>query len=229
MKVQVQPLSEQKTQPRKAFLPFLLYLLLFFSAWTAWVLWIYPLMLTLGDTTLAYALLNITLRLLLWVLPVFLYLRYIDRVNPLDYLKLKQYWKRGILVGLAISALNFLGMVLRFGPPHFSMQYITWNSILGTSLLIGFIEEIPFRGFILQKFQEKWSFWSANLFSSLLFLGIHFPGWLSLHILSLDEVISIFLLGAIFAVAFYYSKSLWSSIIAHSLNDFLSFVLFHTP
>ncbi len=228
MKVQAPTLSEEKTQSRKAFFPFLLYLLLFFSAWTGWVLWIYPLMLTLGDTTPAYALLNITLRLLLWVLPVFLYLHYVDRVNPLEYLKLKQHWKRGILVGLAISLLNFLGMVLRFGPPHFSMQYITWNSILSTSLLIGFIEEIPFRGLILQKFQEKWPFWQANLFSSLLFLGIHLPGWLSLHILSLNEVISIFLLGVIFAAAFYYSKTLWTSIIAHSLNDFLSFVLFHT-
>ncbi|EFH81899.1 hypothetical protein Krac_2658 [Ktedonobacter racemifer DSM 44963] len=37
----------------------------------------------------------------------------------------------------------------------------------------------------------------------------------------------IFLLGAIFATAFYYSKSLWASIIMHSLNDFLLSILFH--
>ncbi len=183
---------------------------------------------TLGDTTFVYAMLNIALRLLLWVLPVFLYLHYIDRVNPFEYLKLKQYWKRGILVGLALSLVNFLGMLLRFGPPHFTMHYITWNSVLSTSLLIGFFEEVPFRGFIFQKFQEKWQFWRANLFSSLLFLGIHLPGWISLHLLSLNAVLSIFLLGAIFATAFYYSKTLWAPIVAHSLNDFLSSVLFHT-
>ncbi|GHO59439.1 CPBP family intramembrane glutamic endopeptidase [Ktedonobacter robiniae] len=227
MKAQSKPLFENTVQPQKAFLPFIIYLLLFFSLWTGWVLWIYPRMEALGDTTLVYAILNISLRLLLWVLPVFLYLRYIDRVNPFEYLKLKQYWRRGIVVGLALSLVNFLGMMLRFGLPHFSMHYVTWNSILSTSFLIGFVEEIPFRGFIFQKFQEKWHFWIANLFSSLLFLGIHLPGWISLHILSLNDVLSIFLLGAIFATAFYYSKSLWASIIMHSLNDFLLSILFH--
>jgi membrane protease YdiL (CAAX protease family) len=190
-------------------------------------LWIYPRMQELDDTSLIYALLNIALRMLIWVVPVFLYLRYIDRVNPLEYLKLKHYWKRGVLVGLALSLLNFFGMLLRFGLPHFSLHAITWNSLLSTSFLIGFFEEIPFRGFIFQKLQERWSFWTANLCSSLLFLAIHLPGWLSLHLLSASEAISVFLLGIIFAAAFYYSKSLWAAIITHSLNDFLSSILFH--
>jgi membrane protease YdiL (CAAX protease family) len=93
--------------------------------------------------------------------------------------------------------------------------------------LIGFFEGIPFRGFIFQKLQEQWSFWIANLCSSLLFLAIHLPGWLSLHLLSVSEAISVFLLGIIFAAAFYFSKSLWAAIITHSLNDFLSSILFH--
>ena len=181
----------------------------------------------LDSTSLIYALLNIALRLVIWVVPVFLYLRYIDRVDPLEYLKLKQYWKRGVLVGLALSVLNFLGMLLRFGPPHFSPHSLTWNSVLSTSFLIGFFEEIPFRGFIFQKLQERWSFWIANLCSSLLFLAIHLPGWLLLHLFSPVEAISVFLLGVIFAAVLYFSKSLWAAIIAHSLNDFLSSLLFH--
>lgn len=229
MNVQSDPVAKEALQSPPSFFPFIVYLLLFFSLWTGWVLWIYPRMAALDNATFTYAVLNITWRLLLWVLPVFLYLRYVDHVDPFEYLKLKKYWIRGVLVGLAPSLINFLGMMLRFGPPHFSIQYITWNSLLSTSLLIGFFEEIPFRGFILQKFQEKWNFWLANLFSSLLFLGIHLPGWLFLHTFSLNNVTSIFLLGVIFAVAFYYSKTLWSSIVTHSLNDFLSFVLFHTP
>ncbi|GCE21076.1 hypothetical protein KDK_48760 [Dictyobacter kobayashii] len=188
---------------------------------------IYPHMQELGTTTLVYALANLVTRLLLWVIPVFLYLRYIDHVDPIAYLKLNQYWKRGMLIGLALSVLNFLGMLLRFGPPHPSIQYVTWNGVLNTSILIGFFEEIPFRGFILQKLQEKFPFWLSNLLSSLLFLGIHLPGWILLHTLTWSNVISIFVLGSIFAIIFYYSKSLWSSIITHSLNDFLSSVLFH--
>ena len=36
---------------------------------------------------------------------------------------------------------------------------MTWNSVLGTSLGIGFFEEIPFRGFILQKLGARMNFW----------------------------------------------------------------------
>ncbi len=227
MKRPIETLPEATPQSPKTWFPFLAYLLLFFSLWTGWVLWVSPLMQALGVTTLAYALVNITLRLLVWVLPVFLYLRCIERVHPLEYLKLKQHWKRGILVGLALSLLNFLGMLLRFGPPHLNPQYITWNSILSTSILIGFIEEIPFRGFIFQKLLETQPFWRANLLSSLLFVGIHLPGWIVFQQLALSGAITIFLIGVILAAAFYSSKSLWSSIIAHSLNDFLAGVVYY--
>ena len=228
MKVQTPIIATIRVSVRPTAFPFIAYLLLFFALWTGWVLWIYPRVEALGNTTLIYAILNIALRLLLWVLPVFLYLRYIDHINPFTYLKLRQHWQRGILVGLAISLINFLGMLLRFGPPHLSTQYLTWNSILSTSILIGFVEEIPFRGFIFQKLHEKYSFWIANLLSSLLFLAIHLPGWISLHLLTLPTVISIFLIGIILATIFHYSKTLWSSIVAHSLNDFLSSIIFHT-
>lgn len=221
------PLSQEKVKAKYLFSPLIAYLLLFYVCWIGWVYLIYPPMQVLGTATLAYALTNITVRLLLWVIPVFLYLRYIDHVNPIAYLKLNQYWKRGLLIGLALSLLNFLGMLLRFGPPHPSMQYVTWNSILGTSILIGFIEEIPFRGFLFQKLQEKFPLWISNFISSLLFLGIHLPGWILLHTLTWSNVISIFVLGVLFALIFSLSKTLWSSIITHSLNDFLSSVLFH--
>jgi membrane protease YdiL (CAAX protease family) len=214
-------------EEKKRFGPFVIYLILFFSVWTAWAYLLYPRMESLGNSTLAYAGVNITLRLLIWVLPVFLYLRYVDRASPVEYLKLRRHWKRGLLIGLAVSALNFLGTMLRFGPPHLSAQYLTWNSILGTSLLIGFVEEIPFRGFILQKFQERFGFWIANVVSSLLFVGIHLPGWISLRLLNASSVVSIFIFGVIMAIILKYSKSLWACIVAHSLNDFISFVLFH--
>jgi membrane protease YdiL (CAAX protease family) len=80
---------------------------------------------------------------------------------------------------------------------------------------------------MLQKFQERFGFWIANVVSSLLFVGIHLPGWISLRLLNASSVVSIFTFGAIMAIIFKYSKSLWACIVAHSLNDFISFVLFH--
>jgi len=187
---------------------------------------IYPWMRSLGERTLLYALVNVSIRLAVWVLPVFLYLIYVDGINPVAYLKLKQNWKRGVILGIVLSAINLFGSMIRFGVPHPSVQSVTWNSVIGTSILIGFIEEIPYRGFMLQKFSERYGFWMATLISSILFLGIHLPGWISLHLLKISSVVSVFVFGLVMAVVFRYGKSLWAPIITHSTNDFTAFVIF---
>ena len=163
---------------------------------------------------------------MIWVAPVLLYLRYVDGVRPLDYLKLTHHVRRGLVVAAALTVVNVLGSMLRFGPPQLSMERVTWNSVLGTSFLVGFIEEIPYRGFILQKLTERVGFWLANLLTSLLFLGIHLPGWMALHVLSADMAGTVFIIGAVLAIAVKYSGSLWAPILTHSANNFLSFVLF---
>ena len=68
--------------------------------------------------------------------------------------------------------------------------------------------------------------WGATALSSLLFVAIHLPGWFLLSSFTLANAVSIFVLGVIFAVILTLSRSLWSSIVAHSLNDFFSAVLF---
>lgn len=207
--------------------PFLAYVAAFHLSWIAWPYVVYPRLVAIGDATLAYALLNLGLRLLIWVLPVLLYLRYVDGVEPFGYLGLRRHAGRGIAVAVAVTALNLLGSIARFGPPHPVAQSITWNSVLGTSLLVGFIEEIPYRGFILQKLAERVDFWPANLITSLLFVAIHVPGWVMLHALTAPKAASIFVFGAVMAAVFRWSASLWAPIFAHSANDFISFILFH--
>ena len=208
------------------FFPFLIYLALFHAFWVGFVFGIYPWLQSVGDTTFRYAMINISLRLLVWVLPVFLYLRFIDHVNPLAYLKLKENWKRGLLFGLGLSMLIFLGSLVRYGVPAPGRPFFTWNNFLSTSLLIGFIEEIPYRGFILPKFERCLGFWKATLITSVLFLGIHLPGWIALHLLSAYNLISVFIFSVGMAIVYKVGKSLWGPIIAHSLNDFISVVLF---
>jgi hypothetical protein len=102
----------------------------------------------------------------------------------------------------------------------------TVEDVIGTSFLIGFIEEVPYRGFILQKFEERCGFWIANLLSSLLFLSMHLPGWISLHLFKVEGVIFVFIFGVVMAIIFRYGKTLWGPIITHSTNDFLAFLIF---
>jgi membrane protease YdiL (CAAX protease family) len=80
---------------------------------------------------------------------------------------------------------------------------------------------------MLQKFTERVGSRMAILLTSSLFVAVHVPGWIALHMLTADRVASIFVFGVVMAVAFRYSGSLWAPIIAHSANDFISFVLFH--
>ena len=131
---------------------------------------IYPWMRSLGERTLGYALLTFLSGWQFGCCQSFLYLIYVDGVNPVEYLKLKQNWKRGVILGIVLSAINLFGSMIRFGVPHPSAQSLTWNSVIGTSILIGFIEEIPYRGFMLQKFSERYGFRVATPGSSILFL-----------------------------------------------------------
>jgi membrane protease YdiL (CAAX protease family) len=207
--------------------PFLAYVAVFHLVWIAWPYILYPrLTAAFGQTTFAYALLNLSIRLLVWVVPVWLYLRYVDGVEPLGYLKLKHHIRRGLVVGLVLTAVNLVGMIARFGLPHPTADRVTWNSMLGTSFLVGFIEEIPYRGFMLQKFAERLDFWLASLITSLLFLAVHLPGWMALHALRADTAATIFIFGVVMAVVFKFARSLWAPILSHSTNDFLSFVIF---
>lgn len=212
---------------RGALTPFLAYVATFHLVWIAWPYVLYPrLTAAFGEKTLTYALLQLSIRLLVWVVPVWLYLRYVDRFEPLGYLKLKHNIRRGLAVGLVITAVNLVGMIARFGLPHLTAERVTWNSIVGTSFLVGFIEEIPYRGFMLQKFAERVDFWLASLITSLLFLAIHLPGWMALHALRADAAATIFIFGVVMAMVFKWSSSLWAPILSHSANDFLSFVIF---
>ena len=188
----------------------------------------YPRLRTLGEDTILYALINQTIRGLVWVLPVFVYLHYVEGVKPLVYLKLKEHWRRGLLFALAFSALNLLASLAQHGLPHFRAGAVTWNSILSTSLLIGFVEEIPYRGLIFQKLNEWFSFPYASLISSVLFVLIHLPGWFSLHLFKLQVALFVFVFGVLMTILLRYSKSLWAPIVSHSLNDFFASVLFHS-
>ena len=206
--------------------PFVTYVLVFHLVWACWPFFVYPRVVSIGETTLTYALVNISIRLLVWVAPVWLYLRVIDGVEPSRYLKLRHRVRLGVVIALALTALNLAGSILRFGPPHLDLQRVTWNSVLGTSILVGVIEEIPYRGFILQKLAERMNYWAANLLTSLLFLGIHLPGWLALGMVRPQTMASVFIFSVVMGLAFKYADSLWAPIIAHSTNDFLSFVVF---
>ena len=87
------------------------------------------------------------------------------------------------------------------------------------------IEEVYFRGFLLNEFWRATGFWKANAASSALFALIHFPGWFALGRfatpLVLVDALGIFVFGLVFGWAMKRTGSLWPAYALHALNNLL--------
>ena len=116
-----------------------------------------------------------------------------------------------------------LGFALALGLPPASV----WLWILLNTFLVGFSEELMFRGALLQAFRRTVSIWPAVLLTSLLFGAVH-----SLNVFMTGDLRSALfqstaaLLSGIFFIALRLrTGSLWPCIIVHGLWDFATFTL----
>jgi uncharacterized protein len=168
-------------------------------------------------------------KLLFWIAPTILYIKYVIKANPLTYLKLTVNVRKGIGGGVLIGVLLFLLFVLPAALlhgklPRFALSFDDW---LNSFLLVGILEEIPFRGLVFQRLQSLLGFWKATLVSSLLFAMVHVPLWLSrgevLLPNDLPSLFTVFLVGVGLCYLFKRTGSLWSCILVHSVYDLTTF------
>jgi uncharacterized protein len=163
-------------------------------------------------------------KLLFWIVPTFLYIRFVERQNPFTYLKLTTNLLKGLLWGLAGMAFLVAAefpLILGHTP---NFQFGT-DTLINVILLVGFMEEIPFRGFLFQKLQEWLGFFGAMLLSSLLFALIHVPLWVSTGSFTVSQVLNfvmVFIVGLLACYTLKRSGSLWSSILLHTFYNILA-------
>lgn len=135
-------------------------------------------------------------------------------------------WKSWLLwgggIGFLIALTGFVPSYLagrNLFPSEFSFAY------LNVLLIAPVFEEFLIRGAILGNLQRGYSFFKANIFSSLMFVGIHLPGWYFMDSLMenlerpLGGARSIFFLGLLFRWATQKSKSVMGGTIVHMLNN----------
>jgi uncharacterized protein len=88
--------------------------------------------------------------------------------------------------------------------------------IIYTSISVIFLapvlEELIFRGVILQKWATKWSVTKGALVSSMLFALVHFR----------FDILQLFLIGIIFSILYFKSRSLISPILCHLFYNAMS-------
>ncbi|GGE58090.1 CPBP family intramembrane glutamic endopeptidase [Priestia taiwanensis] len=196
-----------------------IYLFLFNSAWMLRELWLVQYIEPLSEVTAT--LLSACMKVIVWILPVWLYIKYYLHMNPIKYLKMDNVYK-GVRFGLAFSLL--LGLYFTFNVYIVNNQsfnfHLSLSNYINGILLVGITEEIVFRGFVLQELNKRLSFWKANVITSLLFLIIHYGIWLHDGVFfAIGSHIYIFLVGLFFGFVFKKSGSLWAVVILHSFHN----------
>ncbi len=215
----------------------IIYLSIFFVVWALRATVLYPIDENIKAISDAWRQVYAdTIRLLIFVLPVIIYLAFLAKVKPLRYLYLNTPVNRkGLLQASIVTILIFiLGLlfdyILAGEGRHLSILIPSWQwyqIFLGLPMA-PLAEEILFRGFLLRAFQDFMNFWAADLLTSALFVAVHWSYWLysqGLHMGLVMLSLRIFIIGILLGYFVRKSNSLWPSILAHILNNFISVAL----
>jgi len=172
---------------------------------------------------------------LIWVMPFLLLIlkgKCGGTILPKQVFGFHFHWKSFFLAFAASTIYAFCGMLLVHGG-WWAAPGFAFPQELCKYLLVGFVEELVYRGFGLNMLSGYMSGRRANVISSLFFVAVHLPSYLIhwycdgtlLVTAMLTQAISAFILGLLFGVVFWKSKSVWASAILHFWYDF-SFVMF---
>jgi membrane protease YdiL (CAAX protease family) len=129
----------------------------------------------------------------------------------------------GLLWFPALYLVIFLGAAVLLGlPPANEIAMIGLNT-----LIVGFSEEMMFRGILLAAFVTVMRIWPAILWSCVLFGAVHvlnvfITGELSAAVL---QAVTAAASGLVFVAIRLRTGSIWPAIIYHALWDFSTFVL----
>jgi uncharacterized protein len=199
----------------------ILYLLGFYFVWALKELWVINYFHIFGETV--FALLNMMAKILIWIIPSWIYVKYHLNENPMNYFNINTNVKKGLFWGSILSllvGLYFTIEVYLINQETFHFL-IPLDSYLDGFLVVGITEEMVFRGLILKEINKKIPFWKANVITSLLFLMIHYPIWIhNGEFINLWNHPIIFLIGITFGFIYKKTGSLWSVILLHSFYDF---------
>lgn len=162
---------------------------------------------------------------ILWLCPIFIYIKNKTKLKQIFSVKKISFRILGITLIVAV-VMPFIMQILpvmlngkTFLPPSYSMILLS----LFISAATACVEEILFRGLLLQYIQKMTSPTLANISTSILFALIHVPIIMAQN----KEIGGIFFaLFIIFACSIVYglvyikTKSLLPSVIIHALNNF---------
>ena len=171
------------------------------------------------------------LRIPISLILLFSYTKYISKI-PInkETLQLSSFsplkWGLvGIILPLTVLSIFYLTGNLTVISTNFQIsQEVILDNIFkafGMSLAAGIIEEVVFRGYLVNLLTKKYTFWFSAIFPSFLFTLIHIGGADSLlNVIQL--MIAGMLVSIMFLVIYKKTGSIWNASIVHFLWNFLN-------
>ena len=173
-------------------------------------------------------------KLVVWTIPAFLLILNYDNSMSISLKGMfanKVKWLRYLPVILAIVAYNLIGAYITYGNIAITAP-VQIASLFEIVLFVGITEEPVFRGFLLNVLLKNMQALWAVIISSIMFVIIHFPLWISEGSLSnplmfLQNCIGVFAISLVFGWTFVKSKNIFVPIIIHMIWNLLVILLLH--
>lgn len=161
----------------------------------------------------------------LWIGPAWAYARWLRQTPVLRYLGLSVAPVRREWGIAALATLLYLGTVVGLevtldgkffhpsAPTAFALTFLAASAL---------IEEIFFRGLVLQELSRHVRGVPANLITSLLFVSVHWPHWLWSRGLSAGvfaDSVGVILASLLFGWLYLRTRSIWPCFMAHVANN----------
>jgi len=223
---------------RKAALSLSLFLGGFFILWTLRATLFYAVDESIACPTSRAAYADL-LKLVVWVLPAAAFGYWLRDTPPAKYLGLSVVpSRRNWLLCLTVTVVFLLAVTLfefTIGGKSFSgARLSSLPTVLALLQLVlsPLLEELLFRGLVMKELMTLLPTYLANALTSLLFVGVHLPFWLSHGGLTQAMIANAFGVFVFSVVAGWLSArtaSIWPPTFAHIANNILSSLLVAHP
>jgi membrane protease YdiL (CAAX protease family) len=166
----------------------------------------------------------LTAKIILWIIPELWLLRISERTVR-DTLNLAN-WKGWLAWGGGLGVLIALtGIVPNYLQGNPLLPTKMSFPLLNVIIIAPTLEEFLMRGAILGNLQRRYSFRTANIITSVMFVVLHMPGWYFMGVMvdnlvqPIGGALSIFLVSLAFGYAAHRSRSVMGGVISHFLNN----------
>lgn len=172
---------------------------------------------------------------LIWVIPaIWLIIKYNDQLqyNRKELFSSFQLNKSFVLVVTVIFIYIIVGMLVNHHGFWLNSQ-VSLSLVLIKYMVVGFVEEIVFRGWGYNSLVPILSHKKAMIITTILFILLHFPSYFIKfwrfgifdYTGLIIQSISALIWGAIFCWLLKGGKSLWNPILIHTIYDLMSVLL----